>query len=282
MKPKYPLINVHSHLVHASGEKRLEKAKEDGVVRFCCAAVGWLGCCSNEEIIPLFKKYPDFLVGLGYVNLGPEMDSPDKIDWLKENGFEGLKMIFPLASYNDDRYFPLYERAEKLEMPILFHTGWVSGFDPELVKKHDLDSTKYKPYCFDRIARYFPNLKIIGTHLGKPHFTEALQMVIGLPNVYYDFTGAGGSRQWVSTLKKELAPFPGADFDNPDDNPAHEYFKKFCFATDNPTAEKWYTASEDIMDYLHIPEETRRLFYWKNACTIFGWDKLAEELNQFQ
>ena len=283
MAPKYPLINVHGHMTKhpGEGEERLVRAREDGVVRFCCATIDdseW--SYSSDELAPLFEKYPDFLVGLGYLNMGREVDPPDRVDALKAMGFAGLKAIIPFKAYNDDAYFPLYERAEKLGMPILFHTGWVAGTDPDLVRRFDIDATKYTPYTLDRIARYFPELRIIGAHLGHPHFDDALQLVHAFPNVYFDFSGGGCSAHWVATLKRVLAPFPGADLDDPDQNPAHGYFRKFCFATDNPRASKWYPASEDISDYLHIPEAARQLFYYKNACHIFGWDDLARDLEK--
>ena len=283
MTPKYPLINVHGHLTKhpGKGEERLAHAREDGVVRFCCATIDvseW--SYSSAELVPLFEKYPDFLVGLGYLNLGRDVDSPDRIDELKAMGFAGLKMIIPSKPYNDDRYFPLYERAEKLAMPMLFHTGWVAGDDPDLVRRFDIDATKYQPYTLDRIARYFPELRVIAAHLGHPHFGEAFQVLMSFPNVYFDFSGGGCSPHWVAALKKALAPFPGADLDDPDQNTAHDYFRKLCFATDNPRAAKWYPAAEDICDYLHIPRETRELFYWRNACRIFGWTDLERELEK--
>jgi len=134
---------------------------------------------TNEDLIPWLERYPDILVGMAAIDLSKNPDPPEKIEKLKEKGFTGLKFIHPYYPYNHEVYFPLYEKAEKLGTPILFHTGWVSiGRDDG---KYGVDSNNMRPYCFDKIARAFPRLKMIGAHLGKPHAHEALGMIKKFP-----------------------------------------------------------------------------------------------------
>ena len=89
-------------------------------------------------------------------------------------------------------------------------------------------------------------------------------------NVFYDMCGGSGKQTHLSLIKKAMAPFPGADMTNPEENLALQHFKKMMFSTDTAEISVWYPNSEEIMDYLQIPEETRELFYWSNAAKMFG------------
>jgi len=51
-----------------------------------------------------------------------------------------------------------------------------------------------RPIFLDTIARAFPDLKIIGAHLGNPWYNEAAETMRLNPNVFFDLSG--------STLKK--------------------------------------------------------------------------------
>ena len=80
----------------------------------------WPGS-ANDRIQKAFEKYPDRLVGFGWVGLG--VDRPSRVNELKARGFTGLKFIQPKAPYDDGRFYPIYERAAELKMPGLFHLG---------------------------------------------------------------------------------------------------------------------------------------------------------------
>lgn len=271
------IINVHAHLHHSQNiAERIKLWRVCNVRRVCVLCLypyvenpPMGGYYTNEDLRPLLKQYPDILVGMGALNLGRAPDGPGAIDRLKEWGFAGLKIIQSYYPYNHELYFPLYERAEQLGMPVFFHTGWLAnGADDGAL---GINSDNYRPYMLDKIARAFPRLKMIGAHLGKPHAEEALQMLI-YPNVYYDFSGGSGRKPHELWISRALSPYlPGADMRDPAENPALEYFKKFCFATDNPEPPIWIEVSERILDRLCIPAETRERFYWRNAADIFGW-----------
>ncbi|HBP37497.1 MAG TPA: hypothetical protein DD640_01920 [Clostridiales bacterium] len=275
------IINTHGHLhLNSDVDRLVEEWQNEGVVKFCALALdrrfqehGYLG---NEGVKKWMDKYPDILIGIGSIDVGMIQDPAGKVDQLKSEGFQGLKFISPALKYNDESYFGYYEKAEALGMPIIFHTGIVSstalGGQPE----YAVDADNMRPYCFDKICRRFPKLKMIGAHLGLPHEQEALRIISTYKNVYYDFSGAGGCKTWVSEIKKTLAPFPGANWDDPEENIARQYFKKFVFATDNPPVALWKKNAIDIMDYLHIDEETREDFFWRNAARIFGWTSLLD------
>ena len=115
-------------------------------------------------------------------------------------------------------------------------------------------------------------MKIIGAHLGNPHCNEAIHLSTRFENLYFDFCGGSGEKVHMSKLKRELAPFPGADWDDPEENLARVYFRKFVFGTDNPPVSLWKKNSDELMDYLHIDAETREDFYWKKRGKNFRMD----------
>jgi len=274
------VLNVHGHLRHTQNiDERVKRWEELNVRKFCCLCLhsrwrkpGNGSYFTNEDFIPWKKKYPDMLVGMGFIDFGPfSKDTPETISRLKDQGFEGLKCIDPCRPYNHDSYYPFYERAQELDMPILFHTGFVAPCKDGSDGKYEVDSDKMRPYLFDRIARAFPRLKIIGAHLGGPHYHEAARMLESFPNVYFDISGGGGSKGHEYGLRRFFAPLPGADMSDPAENRALNCFRKLCFGTDNPEPSKWVPVAVRIMDALEIPLETRELFWWKNADSIFGW-----------
>jgi len=279
MNTSMKIINTHGHLwANSDIDRLIEEWKEEGVIKFCALALGIkfqeLGYLGNEGVGKWMRKYPDMIVGIGNIETGPNPDPVKKVEQLYNEGFKGLKFISPAKNYNDESYFGYYEKASELGMPIIFHTGIVASTSGESQPEYNVNAEHMRPYHFDKICRMFPDLKIISAHLGTPHEKEAICVAMKYKNVYYDFCGASGSKMWVSEIKKILAPFPGANMDDPDENVAKQYFRKFVFGTDNPPVRVWKRNSEDIMDYLKIDYETRQDFYWRNAAKIFNWTEL--------
>jgi len=272
------LVNIHTHL-HAGMDvpARVREWESHGCVKSVVLADSrywqpprstYLG---NEGVLKWMREFPDRIVGMGNVELGPEMGSPDDVSRLRDRGFRGLKLEMPAHPYDDDRYMPLYERAEQLGMPVLFHTGWVIRLGEE-DRGGGRSSEAMRAFTLDRIARNFPGLQVIGSHLGMPHAEEALTLLDGMPNVHFDISWDAADRTFISRLKRALAPFPGADWDDPDQNLALRYFAKIPFGTDDSNIGDWLPVAEELLDYLHVPAERRQDFYWRNADRIFGWN----------
>jgi len=100
---------------------------------------------------------------------------------VKEKGCIGLKMYPPNGFYPDaNEYYPYYEKAVELEVPIVIHCGFTSRF------KH----VKYaQPVFVDKVAADFPQLKIVIAHVGTPWVDEALMVSAKNPNVSVDVSG---------------------------------------------------------------------------------------------
>ncbi len=275
------VINIHGHLHGTDDVDALVREWEAcRVVRFCCQCLGapWSLASGGEyfaadDLLPWMRKYPEMIVGFAEVDLGSIPSPTSEVEKRKEQGFSGLKFILPAYRYNDDRYFHLYEAAQRLEMPILFHTGYVTVTSEEGAGL-DVDSDRMGTECFDRIARAFPGLVLIGAHFCHSFYHPGQIMAQNHRNVYMDMSGGSGERPHLSKIKKALAPFPGADWDDPQDNLAIGLFAKMVFGTDNPPASAWIRSAIEVMDYLHIPEETRELFWWRNAARILHLDSI--------
>ncbi|MEI6811228.1 MAG: amidohydrolase family protein [Actinomycetes bacterium] len=121
---------------------------------------------------------------------------PNRSDWMEEMdksielGLVGIKL-----GANYQRFDPLgpqakalYERAEKLKLPIIFHTGASPIREAPLMYSH--------PAVTDEVALLFPDLKIVMAHIGHPWVREAVVTIRKHPNVYADVS-AIYTRPWM-------------------------------------------------------------------------------------
>ncbi|HSU58131.1 MAG TPA: amidohydrolase family protein [Bryobacteraceae bacterium] len=151
-----------------------------------------------DSVTAFMKTHPNRLIGLGEIQLDAP-DALDAIDRFHNAGFRGLgEMSKPQYPYDDRRYWPIYERAEKYGMVLLFHTGIVNRTNPQIPA--DVSSDRMRVSTLDLIARRFPKLTIIGAHLGNPDYAWAAEIGRWNPNVYFDVSG--------STLIKKQADYP--------------------------------------------------------------------------
>lgn len=141
-----------------------------------------------DQVTRFMKDHPQRLIGLGEIQL----DAPgvlQTIDRFHDAGFRGLGEITkPRYSYDDRRYWEIYDRAERYGMIILFHTGIVNRPDPQ--QPTDVSSDRMRVSTLDLIARRFPKLTIIGAHLGNPDYAWAGEIGRWDPNLYFDVSGS--------------------------------------------------------------------------------------------
>jgi uncharacterized protein len=150
-----------------------------------------------ETVRAAVAKHPDRFVGFGDIRL----DDPNvlvEIDRFHEAGFRGVgEITSPLKNYDDRSYWPIYERAERYGMIVLFHTGIVNREHPEVPS--DISVDRMRPTTLDAIVRRFPRLRVIGAHLGNPDYAWAAEIARWNPNLYFDLSGS-------SLIKKQDDP----------------------------------------------------------------------------
>jgi len=141
--------------------------------------------------------HPNRLMGMGQIQLDDPL-ALELVDRFHAAGFRGLgEILGPLKNYDDRSYWPIYERAEKYRMILLFHTGILMRATPEIPS--DVSVDRMRPTTLDAIARRFPKLTIIGAHLGNPDYAWAAEITRWNPNLYFDLSGS-------SLIKKQDDP----------------------------------------------------------------------------
>jgi len=137
---------------------------------------------------PLIDKAPNRLIGFGNIDL----DDPRAIEYVDEfhaAGFRGLgELETPLTQFYDPSYWPIYERAEKYKMIILFHTGIVMRVNPDIPV--DVSIERMRVTTLDGVARHFPGITLIGAHLGNPDYAWAGELARWHPNLLFDLSGS--------------------------------------------------------------------------------------------
>ena len=188
------LVDAHVH--HNGDPEFLKKlaAKLDSVDRLALliTAPEDLG-----QVTDFIKQHPNRLICMGELRL----DDPaavSLVDRFHDAGCRGLgEITTPLKNFDDRSYWPIYERAEKYKMILLFHTGIVNRTHPDLPT--DVSVERMRPTMLDAIARRFPKLTLIGAHLGNPDYAWAAEIARWNPNIYFDLSGS-------SLIKKQDDP----------------------------------------------------------------------------
>jgi predicted TIM-barrel fold metal-dependent hydrolase len=141
-----------------------------------------------DSVKAFMARRPNRLIGFGSIQL----DDPhvlELIDRFHAAGFRGLgELTGPLKNYDDRSYWPIYERAERYRMIVLFHTGIVNRRNPGV--SSDVSVDRMRPTTLDLIARKFPKLTLIGAHLGNPDYAWAAEIARWNPNLYFDLSGS--------------------------------------------------------------------------------------------
>jgi predicted TIM-barrel fold metal-dependent hydrolase len=130
----------------------------------------------NERLGQLVRGHEDRLVGFAVVNPLHDGAADDLEDAVQRFGLRGLKLV-PAGWYPyDECAHRVYERAERLEIPILFHSGiFIDG-----------RSGRFCRPVFYEAVRDHPGLRVTLAHLGWPWCDEAnavgvIDLINGVP-----------------------------------------------------------------------------------------------------
>ena len=183
MPPK--LIDVHEHFNGEPGvlEKMLVKLN---------AADGLGILLTTPKALPeaskFIQEHKDRFIGFGDIKLD-DADVLNEIDQFHRAGFRGLgEITSSQKNYDDHAYWPIYDRAAKYHMILLFHTGAVARQNPN--QPSDVSFDRMRATRLDLIARHWPKMIIIGAHLGNPDYAEAAEIARWDPNLYFDVSGS--------------------------------------------------------------------------------------------
>lgn len=136
----------------------------------------------NEYVADYVNQHPQKL--LGFASVDPNRPRAPYIleDAITRLGLRGLK-IAPIYQHFDPwstEAYALYEAADALKIPIIWHQGTTFVRDAPLIHA--------RPVLLDEIARRFPDLKMWIAHLGHPWCDEMIAVIRKHPNLYTDIS----------------------------------------------------------------------------------------------
>lgn len=158
----------------------------------------------NRFIFGECKKHPEF-IGLGTMH--PDYTAyRDELERIRAEGIRGIKLHpdFQRFCIDDEKLFPVYGALTEMGMFVLTHSG---------DNRYDFSH----PARIARVAKAFPDLRIIAAHFGGWQQWDAAVEHLNLPNVYYDtsstlpFSGEEAAKRALCTLDSSHFFF-GTDF----------------------------------------------------------------------
>ncbi|MBL8594941.1 hypothetical protein VW23_000315 [Devosia insulae DS-56] len=241
----------------------------------------------NDALAGALERRPDLIVALGRLEL--DKDPVTLVEDFYQRGFHGIKISGVSRNYDDPAYYPFYEAAQARGLRILFHTGilggpvdyleggkedaWKAipeGADEEALvtrlsrgikrERYGYSSARMQPIYLDTIAFYFPELFIIGAHLGWPDYRTASAVARWRPRLYFDISGGDVVHNHIvegGYIGKEISP------------------RKLVYGSDSDLRrvkgdiERWKAA----FDTMGLSADDQDRIFYRNAAYIYGIDK---------
>lgn len=170
-------------------EDYLRKMDAAGIERSLLIAVragepAWQGSFEipYQQIAEYCDAYPDRFSGLAGVDPPRGVEQLKELDHaVKDLGFVGAHFYPHWFRMPPDSAlcYPIYSRCEELGIPIMMQVG------QNLIYQKDVRLPSVaKPILLDKVAIDFPNLVLIGIHIGVPWTDEMIAMAWKHENVY--------------------------------------------------------------------------------------------------
>jgi len=152
------------------------------------AGVEWRGDV-NADAAAFVRAHPDKLIG--FMSVHPDEGEPvAEIERCASDlGLKGIKLgpnyqdFDPLGA----RAMLVYETAQRLRLPIVFHQGTSPMRTAPIRYAH--------PLVMDEVAIAFPELRIVMAHIGHPWHADTIAVIRKHPHVYADVS-ANFYRPW--------------------------------------------------------------------------------------
>jgi len=207
-----------------------------------------------ERVAAVCARWPDRFSGLAGIDPFRGMQGiADLQHAVRELGFVGGHLYphwFSLAP-DHAKYYPYYSKCAELGVPIMMQVGHNLVYS----SSRRLPSVG-RPICLDQVAIDFPELTIIGIHIGVPWTDEMISMCWKHPNVY-TAGDAYAPRHWPKQYVHYANTY-GRD--------------KVLFGTDWPVIDPERAVAE--VAELDLRPESHRALMRDNALRLFklpGW-----------
>lgn len=200
----------------------------------------------NDDVATVVDQHPSRFRGLMAVDLRDPMTAVREIrrraDDLRFVGVRLVPWVWDLPP-NDPLYFPVYVACIDADLPFctqIGHTGPLCRSEPG----------RPIPYLDDVLLR-FPELRIVGGHVGYPWIDEVISLATKYPNLYVD-TSAYAAHRLPDQLVAYMAGH-GAG--------------RVLFGTNWPMLSA--ARCLERIDDLHLDDTTRRRYLTDNARHVF-------------
>ena len=240
-------------------EEMIEKMEEAGIEKaFLIAArtgrVGLPGCyhMPYSVVADACAKYPERFYGLAGIDPFEGMNGVRAFeDAVNNMGFIGAHLYphwFELAP-DHAKYYPFYAKCCELNVPIQMQVGQSMVYSQEYRTK-----SVGQPIALDIVACDFPELKLIGIHVGIPWHDEMISMAWKHDNIFIG-CDAHRPKYWPKSFIHYLNSY-GQD--------------KIIFGTDFPVLE--FKKTIDDIDALGLKSEVRKKLLRDNVSRIYELD----------
>jgi len=164
---------------------------------------------------------------------------------IKASGFRGIKLHPEYQGFNiaDERFFPIYDYAEKEGLIIVIHSGYDVAYP---------DTRRAAPKAIRRVVDAFPRLKLVAAHMGGMEMWEDVLRYLAGTLVYFD-TGCVAKYIDLAIYKKLVYRHSP---------------ERVLFASDLP----WSTPEIEAgtLLKLSLPQDVLELIFEKNAERLLG------------
>ena len=202
-----------------------------------------------DRVADICQRYPDRFSGLAGVDPTRGMQGLRDLEYaVKEYGFVGAHLYPHWFGLPPDhaRYYPIYAKCCELEIPLMMQVGHCLRYQRERI----LPSVG-RPITLDQIAIDFPELVLIGIHLGYPWTEEMISVAWKHENVHIG-SDAYAPRHWPESFVHFINTW-GKD--------------KVLFGTDWPVIDPERAVKE--IDTLELRPESKQKFLRDTALRLF-------------
>lgn len=204
---------------------------------------------SYDLVAEVCAKRPDKFSGLAGIDPTMGMTGLREMErGIRDYGFVGAHLYphwFEMAP-DHARYYPFYAKCCELDVPIQMQVGHCLRYSVE----RPLRSVG-RPITLDTIACHFPELKLVGIHVGWPWTEEMISVAYKHPNVYIG-SDAYGPKHWPASFVHFINSWGK---------------KKVLFGTDFPVIDLERARRE--IEELNLRPDSKRLFLRNNIIDLY-------------
>ncbi len=200
---------------------------------------------SNDEVAGFVAQAPDRFIGVGSVDISKPMAAVREIRRCVEVlGFKAIRVLPWLWELppTDRRFYPVFTACCEMGVPYCTQIGHTGPLMPSEVGR---------PIYLDQVALDFPELVIVGGHIGYPWTDEAIAVATKHENVYID-TSAYTAKRFPAPLVDYMRGHGRA---------------KVLFGTNYPMIMPAKALAG--LEALGLDDQTKALFLGENAQRVF-------------